>query len=382
MYPSIANGFTKRILNPASDIANILDVVTRSAAATNNCGYSKFISVNTPCVSALTAAFSSDKIIGCAPMTVKFTDNTTGTPTQWKWDIDNNGTTDYTVQNPSHTFTTAGTYTVKLVASNATSKDSIIKVAQIIVKPALTVALSVPQNVTCNGGSNGSVTALASGGDGNYTYVWENHSQTTSSLSNIPAGNYKVTVKDGNSCQAISNGLVTQPDPIEVSVNVNQQVTGNSYSATLDASGGVQPYTFILNSTSGSRIESTSSTINNLTAGNYTVSVKDNNSCVKNSSFAVSSPTATIDQANQFDNLDIYPNPATSNVNINISLKEEKTVKLEMFDMSGRTVFQDEYENIKDKQASVDLTSLASGTYILKFGLPEGSTFKKIIVSR
>jgi hypothetical protein len=47
-----------------------------------------------------------------------------------------------------------------------------------------------------------------------------------------------------------------------------------------------------------------------------------------------------------------------------------------------RLIFQDQYENIKDKQASVDLSYLASGTYILKFGLPEGNTFRKIIVSK
>jgi PKD repeat protein len=378
MYPSIANGFTKRVLNPASDIANIKEVISLSTAAVSTCGFSKFTAV-APCAVSFTANFTADKFMGCAPLTINFTDKTTGSPTQWKWDIDNNGTVDYTAQNPSHTFTTPGHYSIKLIASNAASKDSIIKLAQIYVTPPMNLTLSVPQNVSCYGGTNGSVNVAATGGDGNYTYSWTT-SQTTAALSNVPAGNYKVTVKDGSNCQATANGNVTQPDAI--AVNVNTAPSGSTYSATLDATGGVKPYTYILNSNSGSRIESTSSTISNLTAGNYTVSVKDNNSCVKNTSFAMSSPTPVTDNENQFDNLDVYPNPATTNVNFNLTLKEEKTVKVEMFDLSGRTVFQDEYSNIKDKQASVDLSAFANGTYIIRFGLPEGNTFRKIIVSR
>ena len=63
-------------------------------------------------------------------------------------------------------------------------------------------------------------------------------------------------------------------------------------------------------------------------------------------------------------------------------MKDYKTVSLELYDLAGQTIFQDQYENIKDKQASVDLSYLSSGTYILKFGLPEGNTFRKIIVSK
>lgn len=73
----------------------------------------------------------------------------------------------------------------------------------------------------------------------------------------------------------------------------------------------------------------------------------------------------SIKQSN-FDNLDVYPNPATNNVNINFSLKEYKTVRVTLFDLSGQTLFEDEYSNVKDKQASVDLSNLSSGTYLLR----------------
>jgi len=49
--------------------------------------------------------------------TVTFTDTSAGSPTAWAWDFGDNGTS--SVKNPSHQYTSAGTYTVKLTASNA-----------------------------------------------------------------------------------------------------------------------------------------------------------------------------------------------------------------------------------------------------------------------
>lgn len=64
---------------------------------------------------------------GVAPLTVQFTDTTTGFPTSWQWDFDNDTIIDSTEQNPSFTYTTPGTYSVKLIASSATSSNEVIK---------------------------------------------------------------------------------------------------------------------------------------------------------------------------------------------------------------------------------------------------------------
>lgn len=383
MYPSIANGFTKRTLSPFSDLANIGDVITRSASSSSNCGFLKHLPLSTTCNSipaTIIANFLPDKTMGCVPLTVNFTDKSLGNPTQWRWDISNNGTTDFITQNPSYTFTQPGNYAVKLVAMNAAGTDSIVKSTLVMVSAPVTSSITTAAQITCNG-STGTINAIAAGGDGNYTYLWSNN-QTTASLTNVPAGTYSVTVKSGNQCTSTTTTSLTQPDPINVSV-VTQLMNGSSnFSATLNVTGGITPYTFTLNSQSGSRIEASTQIISNLSAGNYTVAVKDKNNCSKSSSFSMSSPTGIEQVENSFDKLDIYPNPAINNVNINISLKEEKTVQVELYDMSGRTLFSDEYSNIRDKEASVDLSNLSAGTYILKFGLPEGNTFRKIVVSR
>nr|WP_275425589.1 DUF3344 domain-containing protein [Methanosarcina horonobensis] len=71
------------------------------------------------------AAFTADVTGGTAPLTVNFTDQSTGTPTSWFWDFGDG--TSATDQNPSHTYNAAGNYTVNLTVENAAGKDFELK---------------------------------------------------------------------------------------------------------------------------------------------------------------------------------------------------------------------------------------------------------------
>jgi parallel beta-helix repeat protein len=63
------------------------------------------------------AAFIGDPTTGTAPLTVQFTDQSTGDITSWAWDFDNDGEVDSYEQNPSHTYNTTGSYTVSLTVT-------------------------------------------------------------------------------------------------------------------------------------------------------------------------------------------------------------------------------------------------------------------------
>ena len=67
------------------------------------------------------AAFTADKRTGQKPLTVQFSDKSTGGPTMWAWDF-GDGTSDM-VANPVHTYKEAGLYTVSLTASNTAGSD-------------------------------------------------------------------------------------------------------------------------------------------------------------------------------------------------------------------------------------------------------------------
>ncbi|MBT2519695.1 PKD domain-containing protein [Arthrobacter sp. ISL-28] len=68
------------------------------------------------------ASFSATPTSGRVPLTVNFSDTSTGSPTSWAWNFGDGATS--TTRNPSHTYTAAGTYTVRLTARNAAGSDS------------------------------------------------------------------------------------------------------------------------------------------------------------------------------------------------------------------------------------------------------------------
>ncbi len=79
----------------------------------------------------LKAVFSSDTTAGCAPLVVKFKDESTGTPTSWRWEL-GNGTVSF-LKDPAATYFNPGTYTIKLIVANNSGKDSVLKINYITV---------------------------------------------------------------------------------------------------------------------------------------------------------------------------------------------------------------------------------------------------------
>ena len=113
------------------------------------------------------ADFSTSVTSGYAPLSVQFTDKSTGSPTSWSWDFNGDGTSDSSVQNPpAYTYTTAGTYTANLTVSNANGSAS---------KPETITVLQT------SGSSSGSSGGSGSGGSsvGSANVVSSSSSTTT-----------------------------------------------------------------------------------------------------------------------------------------------------------------------------------------------------------
>ena len=84
---------------------------------------------------APTAAFSATPRSGTAPLSVGFTDQSTGAPSSWAWDFQNDGVVDSNTQNPSFQYTTAGSYSVKLTVTNTAGSNSRTEAGYITVSP-------------------------------------------------------------------------------------------------------------------------------------------------------------------------------------------------------------------------------------------------------
>ncbi len=77
------------------------------------------------------ADFTGTPLTGDAPFNVQFTDTSTNNPTSWLWDFFGDGSVTSTLQNPSFTYYTAGTFTVKMTATNAFGSNTKTQIAYI-----------------------------------------------------------------------------------------------------------------------------------------------------------------------------------------------------------------------------------------------------------
>ena len=147
------------------------------------------------------------------------------------------------------------------------------------------------QNVTCFGLANGSATVNATGGTPAYTYTWLPGGQTTSSVSNLVAGQYTVIVQDA--ALAINSQVFVIFEPSQLSVSTQVFLDCNSPCSNqvlAIVAGGTAPYSY-----AWSNGAVTQQTVGALCAGNYSVQITDANGCVDTSSFIVSyGPSITI----------------------------------------------------------------------------------------
>ncbi|MCC7507076.1 MAG: hypothetical protein IT259_17345 [Saprospiraceae bacterium] len=137
----------------------------------------------------------------------------------------------------------------------------------------LNVTGTVISNAGCNIG--GSASASASGGSGNYVFVWDN-GQMGVTATNLTAGNHSVTATDiATGCIGI--GIVNIPSAptltATVTVNANANCTVGG-SATVTASGGTPPYGYLWDN------GQTTATATNLGAGPHSVTVTDATGCI------------------------------------------------------------------------------------------------------
>jgi gliding motility-associated-like protein len=189
----------------------------------------------------------------------------------------------YTVPNVSGL--SANIYNVHITDGNNCTIDVPLTINE---PPLLTVVIDSLQNVACNGDHNGSMHASISGGTPFFTYLWNPGGNNTSSMSNLAAALYSITVTDHNGCTSTASMTVSQPSPLTANAIHILNVSCNGGSdggATIDASGGTTPYSYQWN-TGGY----TTNAVNTLTAGSYQVVVTDANGCSVTVNFSITQP--------------------------------------------------------------------------------------------
>jgi len=221
-------------------------IITEPAAITP-----VFTATNVLCNGNSTGALTATSTGGTGGLTYSWSNGSTGTST---------------------TGLTAGSYTLTVTDSLGCFKTSAFAVTE----PTAISLVDSSTNLLCNGQTNGTSTAIISGGAGTYSYLW-NNGQTTQTATGLAAGNYTVVISDGNGCSKTKQVTIFEPVALNlnaygVSVNCTDDTIA---SANAIMNGGVSPYTYSWSN------GATTAAINGLNTGSYTVTVTDASGCSK-----------------------------------------------------------------------------------------------------
>lgn len=183
----------------------------------------------------------------------------------------------------------AGTYLVRVTDSNGCVVFNNVVIEQ---PEEVFVNLIGQVDVLCDGTSTGSITVDASGGCAPYFYNWAGFPTNTSPvLSDIPSGNYAVSVTDINGCSSANtlDIIVNDPiDPLEFSIDEVSLYPGGYNTSCPDAedgyinitaSLGTAPYTYEWVNAGTGQVVSTNEDIADLACGTYVITVTDDNGC-------------------------------------------------------------------------------------------------------
>ncbi|MBL7811159.1 MAG: T9SS type A sorting domain-containing protein [Bacteroidetes bacterium] len=269
-----------------------------------------------------------------------------GSNKYYTWDF-GDGSAVSNAASPTHTYTSAGAYTAKLICTvhgwNTVTRDT----WSVKISVGLAASTTGLTNVSCNGLTNGSISAVGSGGATPYSYSLDGVTyQSGAAFSNLKAGNYTVYVKDALGCIATNTFTITQPTPVAfTSVASSNAACGASDGSILAAAGGgAGSITYRL----GTGSYQSSGSFTGLAAGAYVVTAKDANGCLAMTNVNVNNSSSPVLTVASFTNVSCFGGNDGS-----ISLTASGGTGAHQFSINGGTSFQ----------SSGAFANLAAGTY-------------------
>jgi PKD repeat protein len=191
------------------------------------------------------ADFAVNTTSGDSPLIVQFTDTSAGSITGWSWDFNNDGTVDSTDQNPIHTYTNTGTYSVKLTVTGPGGSDEELKTDYITVSEATPAPVAEFSGTPVSGPAPLSVTFTDQSTNSPTSWKWEygtgSGSWTVFSTAqnptySFPEGTYDIQLtatNNGGSNTTTKYGYITAGIPtIEVSIGPSAITFGTMSPAT------------------------------------------------------------------------------------------------------------------------------------------------------
>ncbi|CAN5219903.1 hypothetical protein BH09BAC1_BH09BAC1_13810 [soil metagenome] len=261
----------------------------------------------------------------------------------------------------------AGTYAVTIVDSRMCERI----VQPTITEPARLQSNNFIQDPRCNGAANGVAIANPVGGTLPYTISWSNGGSITTQNA-LAAGTYSYTITDSKACVFVDSVTINQPAPIAPNPSITPDFGGGTGVIALNPSGGNPPF----------RYEwydgSTGSSLGGLVNGVYPVTITDQYNCSKDTFYQVNFATYVEDLA-QLD-LEVFPNPAQDQMQVRFTLPFSTAVTIKLYNLLGTQLYIKTLPPATTGSHMLDLSSFATGSYILVIESDKFRAQKKLVV--
>ena len=280
----------------------------------------------------------------------------------YEWNADPNWVTDTLTNLP------ANMYTVVVMDSVGCTDTAMVTLTE----PTTIVLTDTVNNVLCNGDSTGMAIVMATGGTPAYSYAWSN-GMTSDTIMNAAAGSYTVTVTDANGCMEMLTSTIVEPTALDVTITDNGD--GTAYAT---ATGGTAGYAFLWDAAAGNQTTDTATAL--IHNGTYMVTVTDANGCTDTASVVIN--FISINNIANLSNLNLFPNPTSANVFVELELIENADVQINITNSIGQLVISKELTNVQSEKVELNTSTLASGVYMVQFTIGTELVSRKFIVNK
>lgn len=354
--------------NPTHSYAQVGSYVV-CLTTTNSCGSdTNCVVVNVSCP-APQAFFSSSS----NNLTASFNDLSSNSPTNWAWSFGDGNFS--TMQNPSHSYSNPGSYTVCLVASSPCGSDT--SCAQVVVNcqtPTANFFFGANSNLQVSftdASSNGPAGWLWDFGDGNTsTQASPNHTYAMPGLYTV--------------CLTVNNGCGN--DSLCRVVNVNCPApapafiwSGSFALMQFDDQSINNPTSWSWDFGDGNTSTQQNPTHSYSGVGVYTVCLTVTNACgTQTLCQQVTAPVSNQDALKS--TLSLSPNPSTGRFRLRFDLATAQLMQIRISDLQGKVLWKLPAQRMSSYDSVIDLGSLAKGMYLLEINSEEGKVSKRLII--
>jgi gliding motility-associated-like protein len=253
-------------------------IYTVTATDANGCTYVESLTLNDPTPIATNPSLTPPSCSGFADGTISIAPTNGTGPYTISWSTGDTG--------PMLSGVIAGTYTVTVTDNGGCTISETITLSD----PAPLNGNAIVNDISCSGVNDGSIFLGVTGGTAPYTYLW-NTGATTNNIAGLPDGPYSVTITDANGCAITENYTIIDPAPLNVTSTQVDLVCRGEADGSIDITpaGGTAPYTYLWSN------GATSEDVGGLTAGNYSVTVRDASNCNVTLNFTLTEPATVLD---------------------------------------------------------------------------------------